>query len=170
MSKFSFMKNIQFLMGKYVWINLCVEFRSTVYWINNGEPAVLVHHGIVRRWRCGSLFTQRPLSLLLSTMYQLLLSMTLHCYCLWHINFKVCRGKNWQHGSMGNKTDKPSIAIYQISGLPLLLNEYAWLTNLQCSDLKILIIEFFYKSSCWVVGLWGQCSEEKIVAFTHHYL
>ena len=32
----------------------------------NGEPAVLIHHGIVRRWRCGSLVTQRPLSLLLS--------------------------------------------------------------------------------------------------------
>ena len=29
---------------------------------NNGEPAVLVNHDIVRRWRCGSLVTQRPLS------------------------------------------------------------------------------------------------------------
>ena len=28
---------------------------------SNGEPAVLVHHGIVRRCRCGSLVTQRPL-------------------------------------------------------------------------------------------------------------
>ena len=42
----------------------------------NGEPAVLVHHGIVRRWRCGSLVTQRPLPWLLSMTYQLLLSMT----------------------------------------------------------------------------------------------
>ena len=42
----------------------------------NGEPAVLIHHGIARRWRCGSLVTQRPLSLLLSMTYQLLLSMT----------------------------------------------------------------------------------------------
>ena len=30
---------------------------------NNGEPAVLVHHGIVRRWRYSSLVTQRHLSL-----------------------------------------------------------------------------------------------------------
>ena len=36
----------------------------------------LIHHGIVRRWRCGSLVTQRPLSLLLYMTYQLLLSMT----------------------------------------------------------------------------------------------
>ena len=41
----------------------------------NGEPALLIHHGIVRRWRCGSLVTQRPLSLLLSMTYQFLLSM-----------------------------------------------------------------------------------------------
>ena len=27
------------------------------------EPAVLDYHGIVRRWRCGSLVTQCPLSL-----------------------------------------------------------------------------------------------------------
>ena len=33
--------------------------------ICNGEPAVLVHHGIVRTWRCGSLVTQRPLPWLL---------------------------------------------------------------------------------------------------------
>ena len=31
----------------------------------NGEPAVLVHHGKAPRWRCCSLVTQRPLSLLL---------------------------------------------------------------------------------------------------------
>ena len=42
----------------------------------NGEPAVLIHHCIVRRWRCGLLVTQRPPSLLLSMTYQLLLSMT----------------------------------------------------------------------------------------------
>ena len=42
----------------------------------NGEPAVLVHHGIVLRWRCGLLVIQRPLSLLLSMTDRLLLSMT----------------------------------------------------------------------------------------------
>ena len=45
-------------------------------YIHNGGPAVLIHHGIVRRWHCGSLVTQRPLSLLLSMTYQLLLSIT----------------------------------------------------------------------------------------------
>ena len=40
------------------------------------EPTVLVHHSIVLRWCSGSLVSQRPLSLLLSIMYQLLLSMT----------------------------------------------------------------------------------------------
>ena len=35
-------------------------------WHSNGEPAVLIHHSIVCRWRCGSLVTQRRLSLLLS--------------------------------------------------------------------------------------------------------
>ena len=44
--------------------------------MSNGEPAVLVHHGIVRRWCCDSLVTQRPLPWLLSMTYQLLLSMT----------------------------------------------------------------------------------------------
>ena len=59
----------------------------------NREPAVLVHykvlisnHGIVRithcRWRCGLLVMQRPLSLYLSMIYQLLLSMKCHCGCL----------------------------------------------------------------------------------------
>ena len=33
-----------------------------------------------------------------------------HCYCLWRINFRGVRGKT-DHESMGNKTDKPSIAI-----------------------------------------------------------
>ena len=63
----------------------------------NGEPAVLIHHGIVRRWRCGSLVTQRPLSLSLSMTYQLLLSMTYHfqsrlgktdCTDIWVIKLK----------------------------------------------------------------------------------
>ena len=71
----------------------------------NGEPAVLFYHGIVRRWRCGSLVTQRPLSLLLSMTnqsllsmtYQLLLSMTYHfqnslgktdCTDIWVIKLK----------------------------------------------------------------------------------
>ena len=54
---------------------------------SNREPSVLVHyvalignHSVVRitqrRWRCCSLGTQRPLSLLLSMMYQLLMSIT----------------------------------------------------------------------------------------------
>ena len=42
-------------------------------------------------------------TLLLSTTYQ----------------FQSRSGKNWLHGSMGNKSDKPSIAIYQITGSPL---------------------------------------------------
>ena len=41
----------------------------------------------------------------------LLLSMT--------YQFQVSSGKNWLQGSMGNKTHKPSIAIYRISGPPL---------------------------------------------------
>ena len=47
-----------------------------IYRPSNGEPAVLVQHVIVCRWPCSSLVTQCPLSLLLSMMYQLLLSMT----------------------------------------------------------------------------------------------
>ena len=52
---------------------ICVADREQQRY---GEPVVLIHHGIVRRWRCGTLVTQRPLSLLLSMTYQLLLSMT----------------------------------------------------------------------------------------------
>ena len=50
------------------------------------------NHGIVWithcRWLCGSLVMQRPLLLLMSLMYKLLLSLMYHCYCLWRINFK----------------------------------------------------------------------------------
>ena len=75
----------------------------------NGEPAVPVHHRIVRRWSCGLLVTQHPLSLFLSMTsivivfdVTLLLSMT--------YQFQSCLGKKLT-GSMGNKTNKPSIAI-----------------------------------------------------------
>ena len=74
-----------------------VHFYTLCYACFNGEPAVLIHHGIVRRWRCGSLVTQRPLTLLLSMAYQLLLSMTYHfqsrlgktdCTDIWVIKLK----------------------------------------------------------------------------------
>ena len=38
-------------------LNKTVKFRQKYLNANNGEPAVLVHHGIVCRWRCGSLVT-----------------------------------------------------------------------------------------------------------------
>ena len=66
------LKNVKFLFVFYISLIL-LEFVNK---FNNGEPAVLIHHGIVRRWRCGSLVTQRPPSLLLPMTYQLLLSMT----------------------------------------------------------------------------------------------
>ena len=37
-------------------------------------------------------------------------------FCLWRINFKAVREKNWLHRNMGNKTDKPIIAIKWIQG------------------------------------------------------
>ena len=40
-----------------------------------------------------------------------ILSMTHHCYCLYSLNISKLFGKNWLQGSMGNKTDKLSIAI-----------------------------------------------------------
>ena len=43
------------------------------------STAMLIHQGIVCRWRCGSL----------AMTYQLLLSMTLHCYYLWRITLKA---------------------------------------------------------------------------------
>ena len=46
-----------------------IRYKTT----GNGEPAVLVHHGIVRRWRCGSLVTQRPLPWLLSMTYTIVI-------------------------------------------------------------------------------------------------
>ena len=60
--------------------NLSIHESHQICWLiyipSNGEPAVLVQQVIVCRWRCSSLVTQCPLSLLLSMMYQLLLSMT----------------------------------------------------------------------------------------------
>ena len=38
-----------------------VNYRVTEKLCSNEEPAVLVHHSIVHRWRCGSLFTKCPL-------------------------------------------------------------------------------------------------------------
>ena len=80
----------------------------------NGEPAVLVHyvalignHSMVWitycRWRYGLLVTQCLLSLLLSMVYQLVLSMT--------YQFQRRSGKNWLHESVGNNTNKLRIAI-----------------------------------------------------------
>ena len=46
------------------------ELKMPINHKSNGETALLVHHGIVRRWRCGSLVRQCPLSLLLSITYQ----------------------------------------------------------------------------------------------------
>ena len=45
------------------------------------------------RWHHDPLVKQWPLSLLLSMTHKYLLSMTYHCYCLWHINLKGVREK-----------------------------------------------------------------------------
>ena len=85
--------NIETLKIGYIELGLVLFkknkiFNRKIYFeVANGKPEVLVHyvvligyHSIVRiiylRWRCVSLVTERPLSLLLHMTYQLLLSMT----------------------------------------------------------------------------------------------
>ena len=81
--------------------------------------AVLVHHGIVRRWRCGSLVTQRPLPWLLSMTYTIVIVYDVTLLLSMTFQFQISSGKNDCTDLMGNKTHKPSIAIYRISGPPL---------------------------------------------------
>ena len=95
-------------------ISLCLNLQ---YWRHNGEPAVQVHnvalikignHYIVGsrhcRWRFGSLVINAT-SLIIVIVFDvsLLLLMT--------YQFQTRSGKNWLHGSMVNKTDKPSTCI-----------------------------------------------------------
>ena len=90
-----------------------ILFTTTLRMDNTamGNPRVLVYyvalidnHGIVRiihcRWPCGSLVTQR---IVIVYDISLLLFMT--------YKFQSRSGKNSLQGSVGNKTDKPSIAI-----------------------------------------------------------
>ena len=57
------------------------------------------------------IFVVYDMSIVIVSDVTLLLSMT--------YQFQSHSGKNWLQGSMGNKTDKPSIAILRISGSSL---------------------------------------------------
>ena len=84
------LENIKFGAGK--------SLKSPLYLcLVSCKNPVIGNHCIVRitHWRCGLLVTQCSLSLVSSIMYQFLSSMTYHCYCLWHINFKAVWEKTY---------------------------------------------------------------------------
>ena len=71
---------------------------SGLYTVIAHYVVLLSNHGVVQithyRWRSCSLVMQRPLLLLLSMTYQLLLSLTYHCNWLSRVNFKSVREKH----------------------------------------------------------------------------
>ena len=93
---------------------------------HNGEPAVHVHHGVVRRWRCGSLVTQRPYYYC-----------KWHCYCLWRnivivydVSISKPIGKNDQQTKYRHLVDFGSLNERYVTAMFIAMDCFVlWILN-----------------------------------------